>query len=524
MKVLVSTYLAGLASRFSESMGDIPDLNRPHEVVGATPSDGLVAAVLTGHHDGAGYDLVIAEDQIDALQKDIRWSRILLERGLEPEIPIVLLAARFDEKLRTEGVFPESVVLLEPPFTLEHLTKTMELKFSAAIAREEAGRTAAIEWYMRTGTASDISTAIDDLYMSSARRLEKYLKYVPWFPLPHIAMGKVYAGCNRHHAAIPHLKTAISLDFSLQEAHSLLALCYRRTGQEIDELAELRKMLEANPVSSDLLLRIGESELRDGDYESAADYFNKAIENFRPSEKPRWKAKAHVGLGKAYFVEGEETDTPSKFDMAKREFHIAKDTDPTLMAAYNNLILVYRKLGLFVEAKKVIKQAILITPTEAEDWAGLFEIYLANGDVGKAGYALQRAVRIDPENQHILCMAGETYIRQGMFREAIAQFETALAANPSNTRYYNYLGICHRHLMECDAAIRCYQTALKIDPDDQNIHFNLGKAYLQNNEREKATACFKKALVISPTFKEAKKSVETVARYNAVGEQRNAVR
>ena len=524
MKVLVSTHYAEVAARFSECMGNLPPANPPHEVVGSTPSDGRVAAILSGHPDGAGYDLVIAEDQIDALQGDICWSRILLERELNPAIPFVLFADRFDEKFLIEGVFSESVILLEPPFTLEHLAKSMELKFAGSIAREEAGRAAAIEWLMRTGAASDISTAVDDLYMSSARRLEKYLKYAPWSPLPRLALGKVYAGCNRHQAAIPHLKAAIALDFSRQEAHRLLALCYRRTGQAFDELAELKEMLKADPVSSDLLLRIGEAALRDGDYGSAVGYFKEAIGNFIPPGKPRRKAKMHLGLGKAHFIEGEETGVQEKFGMAKTEFHTAKDTDPTLMAAYNNLVLVYRKLGLFAEAKKAMEQAFHITPTEAEDWAGLFEIFLANGDTGKAQYALQRAVKIDPENQRILCMAGEAYIRQGMFREAIAQFESALGANPSDIRLYNYMGICHRRLMEIDAAVNYYLTALKIDPDDQNIHFNLGKAYLQNNEREKAAACFEKALAIDPFFKEAKKAAEMAERQTAAGEHRSIVR
>ncbi|MBI5637239.1 MAG: tetratricopeptide repeat protein [Nitrospinae bacterium] len=505
-------------------MGNLPAANPPHEVVGTAPAEGLVAAVLAGHPKGKGYDLVIAEDQIDALQADICWSRVLLERELEPAIPFVLFADRFDEKLKMEGVLPESVVLLELPFTFEHLTKSMELKFAAAIAREEAGRAAAIEWLMRAGAASDISTAIDDLYMSSARRLEKYLRYAPWSPLPHLALGKVYAGCNRHERAIPHLKAAIALDFSRQEAHRLLALCYRRTGQAFDELAELKEMLKADSVSSDLLLRIGEAALREGDYESAAAYFKEAIENFIPPGKPRRKAKMHVGLGKAHYMEGEDTGVQAKFGMAKTEFHTAMDTDPTLIAAYNNLVLAYRKLGLFAEAKRTMEQALHITPTEAEDWAGIFEIYLANGDMGKARYALQRAVKIDPENQRILCMAGEAYIRQGMFREAITQFEDALETNPSDVRLYNYLGICHRRLMELDAAVNYYLTALKIDPDDQNIHFNLGKAHLQNNQREKAAACFKKALAIDPSFKEAKKAAEQAERKDAFGDQRNTVR
>jgi tetratricopeptide (TPR) repeat protein len=507
-----------------ESVGDKLALNPPQTVVEANPTDGRVAAVLSGHPAGAGYDLVITEDQVDSAQKDIRWSRILLERGLEPEVPIVLLSVRFDDKLKISGVFPEGIVLLEPPFTLENLTKTMEHKFSAAIAREEAGRSAAIEWLMRSTSVSDISTAIDDLYMSSARRLEKYAKYAPWFPLSHIAMGRVYTGCNRHAEAIPHLKNAISVDFNQQEAHRLLALCYRRTGKAFDELVELKKMLEADPYSSDLLLRVGEAALRDGDYGSAADLFKRSISNFKPSEKPRGKAKAHVGLGRAYYIEGEQTDNMPKFGMASAEFHAAMNADPTLMAAYNNLILAYRGLGMFSDAKKVMDMAISITPTDAYDWAELFELYLASGDVGKARHALNMAVKIDPENQRILCMAGVTYMRQGMFREAIFLFERAVETNPSDICLYNYLGICHRRLMELDLAIGRYQTAIKIDPNDQNIHFNLGKAYLQNNEREKAAACFKKSLVIDPTFKEAKKAAETLARHNPAGERRNATR
>ncbi len=455
-----------------------------------TPGQGSIMFVLAGHPKGNYYDLIIAANEFKK-GTGLQLAKMLEENELSPSVPIIVYGATEE----TGKKIPETTCLLPAPVTKDSLTAALEKIALALIHKEDARRKAAIEKLMQKLAAGErvanFPSQLDNIYIRSVANILHLRKYAPWHVSSHLSLVNIYMGCNKYESAIPHARTAIKIDPGNQQAHRQLALAYRRAEKSFEELGELLEMLKDNPSSSDTLLKVGEAYLRAEDYTKAEEFFIKAINAYSPEEENRGRAKLHVGLGRAYAGEAGQGQDGVKMALAREEFNKAIHLYPLLLSAYNNLILVYRKLGQFEEAMKIMELAVDITPDNAEDWLALFEIFLVDGDQKKARYCLHKALKYDPENQITLCTAAETYVRQGMFEDATGLFEKAVEVNPSD--------------------------ALKLDPEDPGLHHNLGTAYRHMGDIVKARAEYEAALRLQPDFSEAAEALKRLQKADAGG-------
>ena len=483
-----------------------------------SPSQGSIMFVLAGHPKGNYYDLIIAANDLKK-NTGLQLTKILEEKGLSPATPFIICGVGGKEDAAKTAGLPETTCLLPAPLTKELLSATLEKIALALIRAEDAQRKNAIEKLMQKlaggERVANFPSQLENIYVRSVANIQHLRKYAPWHIASHLSLVNIYMGCNKYESAIPHAKTALKIDPENREAHRQLALAYRRAGKSFEELGELLDMLNNDPASADILLKVGETYLREEDYPKAEEFFIKAINAYSPEEENRGRAKLHVGLGRAYTGEAAQGQNGLKMAMARDEFSKAIHLYPLLLSAYNNLILVYRKLGQYEEAMKIMGLAVDITPDNAEDWVALFEIFLIDGDQKKARFCLHKALKYDPENQIILCTSAETYVRQGLFDEAVGLFEKAVEINPSDARLYNFLGICSRQLNQYDLAIGYYHHALKLDPDDPGLHHNLGAAYRHTGDLAKARAEYEAALRLQPDFAEAAEALQRLPRTDA---------
>lgn len=467
------------------------------------------------------FDLIIAEQNMPGMT-GLSLADLLMKNHLVLSTPIAIFCNDIKKEISGDSTPSGIAGFFELPVSYKKMTYLMVRIAAIKITGEEREREQKIEKLMSKRGTLDFLSGLEDIYMHSADKIKTYKMYAPWSPLPYLSLGRIYVESNKFSDAIPHLKKAISINSKNQEAHRNLLLCYRKTGKLFAEKEEIESMLRASPRSCSLLLKAGDAELREGDYKSAIDFFKRAIANHRPSESKRLKARSHLGLGKAYMMEGDVTENRSRYDMAQTEFNKALTADPLLLAAYNNLAIAYRKLGMNHEAQQTIVKAIAITPKDAQGWFSLFEIYLTDGETEKANYSLQKALSYDPDDQILPFTAGEIHLRLAMVSEAAQMFERTVEINPSHKRAFNYLGICYRRLNKLDDAVACYCKALDIDPEDHNIHYNLGKAYYVANKLEMARKSYKKALELEPDFKEAQQDITMLKTYSVSGETQKA--
>ena len=497
------------------------------EIFEETGSKNAYDLIATKLKQSFTFDLVIASHRMK-LVTGFQLAEKIHKLESDKFIPVVVFGTGIIEDAKNEPnreIFANGKTYVsELPITFDGFKNVFSSIAETLVQNEDQQRKEAIENLLSYRDTNDFLSTMENLYMLSARKVINYSAYAPWSPIPLLSLGRIYIGSNMYDTAIPYLKRAINLDFSLKDAHKNLAICYKKLGQAYEELEELKQLLKSSPQSSSVLFKVGDAYLRESNYEKAAEYFKKAIASCKPDDGVRHKARIHVGLGNAYVKEGDFKKDISKYTLAEGEFKTAISVDPTLLAAYNSLVITYKKLGQEELAKEAMQKAISIMPDSSEGWISLFEIYLIDGEYDKAKFSLQKAIKYDPENQIILCIAGETYARQNMLQEAIELFEKAIDINPSDLRLYNYIGICYRRLNDIGMAIEYYQKALKIDDKDPNIHYNLGRAYQQGSNNSRAEKSYKKALDLQPDFSEAKNALENLAKFPATSNKRKSVR
>lgn len=145
----------------------------------------------------------------------------------------------------------------------------------------------------------------------------------------------------------------------------------------------------------------------------------------------------------------------------KRNYPIALDelrraiaADPKYSSAYNMLGLIYMDLKDNTRAEQSFKEALKLTPNDAD----------TNNNYG-----------------WFLCQSGRE-------REAITWFEKAASdpLGPSPSKPLHNAGVCLRKAGDANGAESYLQRAFKVDPRNPVAMFNLGEIYLERADLDKA--------------------------------------
>lgn len=455
---------------------------------------------------GIFYDVVVAASKMKLLT-GLRFARSVTAREGMPPLPVALIVDGITKEFMKEAFAHGVSGFIEVPFTAEGMQDSMTMLALTIAAREKKKLARELE---KLKAEDSLPSVIAGIYQKAAAAARRAVLAAPWSKEAWLEVADVHMEAGMYHEAIPLIKSALKISFDYPEAHRALLACYKKTGQCLEELAALRRMVAANPNSPELLIRTGETLLKDSNYREAALFFKKAIMNIKPNDPKRLRARMHVGYGKTLAQEGDAIPDIQKHREASEEFKKAIVADPAMVSAYLNLIGAYKKLGMAAEAQALLANAVKITPDSADGWLELFAWYLREGEMAKAKFSLQRAMQLDPENQVTLVAAGEVYLREQLYGEAAALFEKALAVNPSDTRIYNFLGITYRRLEMNEQAVTCFTKAIGIDKDDCNLYFNLGRAYQQKGDAAKARQAYEGALRINAEFAEAKMALQSL--------------
>lgn len=455
---------------------------------------------------GIFYDLVIAAGKMKLLT-GLRFARSVTTRENMPTLPVALITDNINKEFLKEAFAHGVSGFIEVPFTTEGMQDSMTMLALTIAAREKKKLGQELEKLKAEDTLPEVTAGI---YRKAAAAARRAILAAPWSKEAWLEVADVHMDAGMYHEAVPLIKNSLKINFDNPDAHRALLTCYKKTGQCLEELAALRRMVAANPNSPELLIRTGETLLKDLNYREAALFFKKAIMNIKPNDPKRLRARMHVGYGKTLAEEGNAAPDPQKHREASEEFKKAIVADPAMVSAYMNLIGAYKKLGMAAEAQALLANAVKITPDSADGWLELFAWYLREGEIQKAKFSLERAMQMDPENQITLIAAGEVYLREQLHGEAAALFEKALAVNPSDTRIYNYLGITYRRMEMNEQAVNCFTKAIRIDKDDCNLYFNLGRAYQQKPDAAKARQAYEAALRINAEFTEAKMALQSL--------------
>lgn len=143
---------------------------------------------------------------------------------------------------------------------------------------------------------------------------------------------------------------------------------------------------KTSPSSHQNHNNLGDLYARHGDYQKAAEEFQKAIEL-----KPNY-GDAYHNLANVYHQMGRD-------DLAEKNYQKALEFNPNLWQSYQNLAAIYFNQKNYQLAREELEKAIQINSENADLHNNMGILYLNLGDKQKAREEFEKTLQIDPQNQ-----------------------------------------------------------------------------------------------------------------------------
>jgi len=191
-------------------------------------------------------------------------------------------------------------------------------------------------------------------------------------------------------------------------------------------------------------------------------------------------AKAYVRkFSSSYFilnVLGLASLQNGKLKLAVFALRKATLLDPNIPDAYNNLGVVFDRLGDFENALRSFKRSIAILPDDIDTYINLGNALRKQGKLDEAMSYFHHALEIEPNSEEIYMSLGNVYMHQGKLSKAIKAYEKAIENKPNFAEAYYYLAtVLFQNENLIDAITAC-GNALKINPN-----YELAEAFLIHN-------------------------------------------
>jgi tetratricopeptide (TPR) repeat protein/transglutaminase-like putative cysteine protease len=171
-------------------------------------------------------------------------------------------------------------------------------------------------------------------------------------------------------------------------------------------------------MKADDLVKSGNTELKNGNYELAIDLFHRATAA-DPKNRDAWN-----DLGLAYLDSRQDEPAIAAF---QKQIEV-NAYDPY---AYNNLGRVYLRQRNYDEAVKWFRKQIEIVPLDKYAHSNLGITYVDMHKYDEAVSELEQAISINPNDAHLNVTLAEAYLHIGQDEKAMTAFQKAVDISPT---------------------------------------------------------------------------------------------
>lgn len=268
--------------------------------------------------------------------------------------------------------------------------------------------------------------------------------------------------------AIMNLRSAVSIDPSLIDAHLQLADIYLRSDVDSVGRAEevYREILEVNPESSRALSGMGEVMLTRESYTEAKDYFQEAID-IDPDN-----AAAYLGQAKAFQALGQ-------VDEAVQTFESALAGNPDNLQARYALGLLYFDLENYESTIPHLREILQVKPEWSNLRRKLITAYTELGQYGEAADQAEVLLEQDPDNADLVLYTAQLEARAGRTSSAIDRLEGVIGSTGSRDAYI-MLATIYRDIGNRGAMQNVFSRLKSAYPSDPVANFMMGAFYYRS--------------------------------------------
>ena len=280
---------------------------------------------------------------------------------------------------------------------------------------------------------------------------------------------------------IPHLLWLRDNFGEVDNIHKILAEVYYTSYRYSDAARNYLIELKKDPTNADVCMKLADSYVGAGDFESARKYYDVLIKIY--SEKKDGKKDALI--------------------------HRIKSIKQALPESYKDIaeMIIAKK---FIKAEQLAKERINLNPGDYIAIMQLGRIYWDRGEKKKAITLFRKVSRIAPDYPTAHLFLGKAYFFERKPEKAIKEFEVfkekmelvpEMDEETTDIYIQNLHYICYMYYTQrryAEAMAECNKI-LNMRPEDQRAHYNLAVCfYVYKHSRAKAYSRLQEIIEIDP--------------------------
>jgi len=265
-------------------------------------------------------------------------------------------------------------------------------------------------------------------------------------------------------------------------------------GEYENAIASYSKVYEKYPYMTEAIYSLGVVKMREGDFDAAIEYFNKALAVNENHEKTLKALKSVAGN---MFNEGNNF-------YRRRDYNNALDYYKKVVAIDNSFYQAYYQLGV-VETRlknnrgaiKAYAKAVEAKSDFYQGWYGLGISKRSDGDNQGALKAFQKAIDINPGYAKAYCAMGDIYYKTNKFDKAKSSCQQAIQADGSYAKPYITLATINIDNKEYDQALVNLEVATGLNRKDSKAWLKIAQVHNILGNCDDAKRAARKSLDLS---------------------------
>ena len=297
-------------------------------------------------------------------------------------------------------------------------------------------------------------------FADSRKLLDGMIKSAPDSPDVLFQLGVVNLAEGKHKEA----EDAFHRAYQLNPANSRGLMGMVETNMAENKPDAAIALLQAEsakaPNRIDLLVALGNTEVRAGKFDSAIQTFQKVLPMVDKNDKAQ--GDIYLRIGETYRRKGDLTN-------AVQALQKARQTMPSNVTVLSTLALTLDGAGRRKEARQVYEATLKIQPDNAVVLNNLaFLLAESGGDLDDALTKAQRAKQLLPNLFEISDTLGWIYLKKNQPDQAIEIFKDLVGKQPTHATYRYHLGMAYSQKGDKTRAIEQLKEALKDNPNTED--------------------------------------------------------